>query len=55
MHELNFDTLASSVCKKFFEIRKSKDRNVFSKSRSQAMLGVSILPTSLLSSKLESQ
>ena len=29
---LNFDTLASPISKIFFEIRKSKDRNVFSKS-----------------------
>ena len=31
--DLNFDTLASPICEIFFEIRKSKDRNVFSNSR----------------------
>ena len=50
---LDFETLASHICKIFFETPKSEDINVFSKTRFQAILGISILRTSLHYSALE--
>ena len=49
---LDFDTLGSLICKISFGIRKFKDINVFSKSRFQAILRISVVPTSLRSSPL---